>query len=50
MQNVLQWFAMPVNALALVVTLGVAIFLFCCLECSECPSRDKDEIFRRHAL
>ncbi|MGA2632785.1 MAG: hypothetical protein ABSF16_00985 [Terracidiphilus sp.] len=46
MQSLLQWFAIPANALALLVTLGVAIFLFCCLECTDCPSRDKDDIFR----
>jgi hypothetical protein len=50
MQSLVQWFAAPANALALLVTLGAAFFLFCCLECSDCPSRDKDDLFRRHAM
>ena len=49
MHGLLQWFAIPANALALLVTLGVAIFLFCCLECATSPSRDKDDIFSHHA-
>jgi hypothetical protein len=28
----------------------VALLLICCLECTHCCARDKDEIFRRHAL
>jgi hypothetical protein len=27
----------------------VALFLICCLECSDCSSREKDDLFRRHA-
>jgi hypothetical protein len=50
MQSLLQWFAIPENALALVVTLGVAIFLFCCLECATRPTRDKDDILMHHAM
>ena len=33
MNSLLQWFTTPENALALLVTLGVAIFLFCSLVC-----------------
>jgi hypothetical protein len=50
MQSLIQWFTTPANALALLVTLGVAFFLFCCLECATRPSRDKDEIFRHQAM
>jgi len=38
------------NLLAALVTVGVAILLICCLECTECPRRDKDDIFRHHEL
>jgi len=38
------------NALAVLVTVGVALFLTCCLECSSCPRRGGDDIFRHHAL
>jgi hypothetical protein len=50
MQSLVQWFATYENAVALLVTLGVAVFLFCCLECSHCPSRERDDIFSRHAM
>lgn len=50
MQSLVQWFTTFENALALLVTLGVAFFLFCCLECNDCPSRDKDDLFRHHAV
>jgi hypothetical protein len=26
----------------------VAVLLVCCLECTDCPGRDKDDIFRHH--
>ena len=29
---------------------GVAVLLVSCLGCSDCPSRDKDDIFNRHDL
>ena len=38
------------DILAALVTVGVAILLICCLECTECPRRDKDDIFRHHEL
>jgi hypothetical protein len=50
MQSLVQWFTTFENALALLVTLGVAFFLFCCLECNDCTSRDKDDLFRHHAV
>jgi len=50
MNSLLQWFTTPENALALLVTLGVAIFLFCSLVCATSPSRDKDDIFIHHAM
>jgi hypothetical protein len=50
MQNLIHWFAVNGNVLAVLVTVGVAVLLVSCLECSDCSSRDKDEIFRHHAL
>jgi outer membrane biogenesis lipoprotein LolB len=50
MNSLIHWFMTDGNALALLVTVGVALFLACCLECTTSPSRDKDEIFRRHEL
>ena len=45
-----HWIAMNAGVLAVVVTAGVAIFLVCCLECSDCSGREKDELFHRHEV
>jgi hypothetical protein len=50
MQSLVQWFTTFENAFALLVTLGVAFFLVCCLECATRPTRDNDDIFRHHAI
>jgi hypothetical protein len=50
MQNLLHWFAMNGSVLAVLVTAGVAVLLICCLGCSDCPSREKDDLFRRREL
>ena len=50
MHSLVHWFATNGSVLAVLVTVGVAILLVCCLGCTKCPSRDKDDIFRRHEL
>lgn len=50
MHQLIHWFSDYGTALAVVVTVGVALLLVCCLECSHCPSREKDDIFKRHEL
>ena len=50
MHNLFHWFASYASVLAILVTLGVAVLLVCCLECTNCPKREKDEIFNRHEL
>jgi hypothetical protein len=50
MDSLIHWFSVCENAVAVLVTLGVALLLVCCLECSDCPSRDKDDIFNRHTV
>ncbi len=50
MHRLIHWFADYGNVLAVLVTVGVALLLVCCLECSTCPNRDKDEIFKRREL
>jgi hypothetical protein len=32
---------------AVLITAGVGVLLFCCLSCSNCGCKDKDELFRR---
>jgi hypothetical protein len=50
MDSLIHWFTVYENTVAVLVTLGVALLVVCCLECSDCPSRDKDDIFNRHTV
>jgi hypothetical protein len=50
MESLIQWFAFDGNALAVLVTVGVAVLAFCGLECMTSPRREKDDIFNRHAI
>lgn len=50
MQVLIHWFAMHANLLAILVTVGVAFLLVCCLECTKCPCREKDDLFKRHEV
>jgi len=38
------------SLVAAVVTAGVALLLACCLGCSNCSKKDKDDLFSRHEL
>jgi len=50
MQNMIHWFMTSGSLLAVLVTAGVAVLLVCCLGCSECPCREKDDLFRRRQV
>lgn len=50
MHILIHWLSTSESLLALVVTAGVAVLLVCCLGCSKCPARDKDDLFRRHEV
>ena len=50
MNSLIHWFTVYENAIAIVVTVGVALLLVCFLGCTKCPSRDKDDIFNRHTM
>ena len=50
MQGLAHWFTSNENAIAVIVTVGVAVFLVCCLECTNCPCREKDDLFRRRQI
>jgi hypothetical protein len=50
MHHLIHWFMTNGGILAVLATVGVAVLLVCCLGCSNCPSRDKDDLFRRHEL
>lgn len=41
-----HWLVINEGVLAVLVTVGVAVLLVCCMECSHCPRREKDDLFR----
>jgi hypothetical protein len=48
MQTITHWLTANGSVLAVLVTVGVAVLLVCCLECTKCGCREKDEFFHRH--
>ena len=50
MNSLVHWFGINASVLAVLVTLGVAVLVVCCLECSNCSCREKDDLFRRHEM
>jgi len=50
MHGLFHWFAGHETVLAILITAGVGLLLVCCLECSRCPCREKDDIFTRHEV
>jgi hypothetical protein len=50
MHNLFHWLATNGSVVAVLVTVGVAVLLVCCLGCSNCGARDKDSLFGRHEL
>ncbi|MGA2206474.1 MAG: hypothetical protein ABSG10_07060 [Terracidiphilus sp.] len=50
MQTLIHWLGINGNILAVLVTAGVAVFVACCLKCTNCADRDKDDIFRHHEV
>ncbi len=50
MTGLFKWLEVNANVLAVLVTVGVAVLLVCCLKCSDCGSREKDDLFKRHEV
>jgi hypothetical protein len=50
MNSFMHWFGVNASILAVLVTVGVAVLLICCLECSNCSGREKDELFHRREM
>jgi hypothetical protein len=50
MHNLVHWLVDNGGVLAILVTAGVAVLLVCCLECSNCSCREKDDIFKHHEV
>jgi glycerol uptake facilitator-like aquaporin len=50
MSTLFHWFEVNANVLAVLVTVGVAVFLVCCLECCDSSGCKEDDIFRHHEM
>ena len=50
MTGFIHWLEVDANVLAVLVTVGVAVLLICCMECSDCSKREKDDLFDRHEV
>jgi hypothetical protein len=50
MRSLMHWMTTNASLLAIVVTLGVAVLLSCCLWCTRCGCREKDDIFKHHEM
>jgi len=50
MQTLIHWFTVNESVLAVLVTVGVAVLVVCCLECTKCRCPEKDDIFHRHEV
>jgi len=48
--NLWHWIVTSGSLVALVVTVGVAFLVVCCLSCARCPLRDKDDLFKRREV
>jgi hypothetical protein len=50
MSRMIHWLAANGSMLAVLITVGVAVLIACCLECSNCGCREKDNLFNRHEV
>ena len=50
MNGLVHWFTVNASVMAVLVTVGVAVLLICCMECSNCSKSEKDDLFHRHEL
>ena len=50
MNSLIHWFTVYETALVVLATVGVAVLLVCCLVCTNCSCREKDDIFRHRQV
>jgi hypothetical protein len=46
-EHMWHWILVSGSLVALVITLGVAVLIVCCLSCARCPLKEKDDLFKR---
>lgn len=50
MHSLIHWLGLNGNIFAVLITVGAAVLLVCCLQCSNCGCREKDELFKRREV
>jgi hypothetical protein len=50
MSSLMHWLGVNGNIIAVLVTVGVAVLLVCCLGCTHCGCREKDDLFKRREV
>lgn len=50
MHRLSLWLMIGVSVLSVLVTVGITMFFACCMKCSDCSGRDKDDLFKPHNL
>ncbi|HEX4032758.1 MAG TPA: hypothetical protein VHX20_20535 [Terracidiphilus sp.] len=50
MHSLIHWLGINRNIFAVLITVAVAVLLVCCLECSKCGCREKDDLFKRRQV
>lgn len=48
MTGLIHWLEVNANVLAILVTVGVAVLLVCCVQCANCGGKENDELFKHH--
>ncbi len=49
-KRAMHWLLANGGVLAVLITAGVAVLLVCCLTCSNCARKEKDNLFHRHEV
>jgi hypothetical protein len=47
MHTIVHWLSSFGTVLAVLITVGAGVLIYCCLSCSSCGCKEEDELFRR---
>ena len=50
MARFFHWFMVNASILSVLVAVAVTVLLVCCLKCSDCSCREKDDLFNKRGL
>jgi hypothetical protein len=49
MERIIHWFMVNASVLSVLVTVAITVLLVCCLKCSDCSHRERDDLFTKHS-